>query len=237
MIEKDEIEIDLQELFFELIKRLWVIILAVVVCAASTFGYTYLFVEPQYQSDAMIFVNGASSSFGDIEFTISAADVSSGEDLISTYITILRTRDTLNEVIDYLGADYTVTQLNSMISMSAVTDTSIVQIVVTCEDPYEAEEVATAITKILPEKISEIIDGTSVRIVDTAIVNTYPVSPNYSKNVLMGALFGAVASAVIIVIMKLLDNKVTSAEYVKTSYKDIPMLATIPVISTVNKNK
>lgn len=232
-MQKDEIEIDLQEVFVYLLYRCWVMIIAMVICAGAAFGYTKEFVTPMYQSDAMVYVNG-SMSYGDM--TISVTDVGGGNDLIETYTTILKTRVTLQEIIDYTGCGYSQGQLSGMISASAVGETDIMKIVVTNEDPVMAETIASAVTKILPEKIAEIIDGTSVRVVDTAVVPSYPYTPSYTKNTMMGALVGLFLSGAFLVLRVLLEKKITSVDYLKDTYADLPLLAVIPVIET-GKNK
>lgn len=226
-MEKDEIEIDLQEVFAYLLYRSWIMIIAMVVCAAGAFVYTKEFVEPMYQSDAMLYVN-ATTEIGDISFSV--ADVGIGSDLIETYTVILQTRDTLQDIIDYTGCGYLQTELSDMISASAVGGTDVMQIVVVNEDPVMAESIASAITKILPEKIAEIIDGTSVHIVDTAVIPSYPYTPSFTKNILIGALLGLFISGAVLVLKVLLEKKITSVEYLKETYSNMPLLAVIPTI-------
>lgn len=232
-MEREKLEIDLQEIFMYLLYRCWVMILAMVIFGGIAFGYTYQFVTPMYQSDAKLYVN-ATASIGSV--SISATDVGAGSDLIETYTVILQTRDTLQEIIDYTECGYSQGQLSSMISASAVGSTDIMNIVVTNEDPIMAEKIASSIAKILPDKISEIIDGTSVRVVDTAIVPSYPVSPNYTNNVAKGAMLGLALSGLILVLRLLLETKITSMDYLKDTYGDIPLLAVIPIVE-VKKEK
>ncbi|MFI3206770.1 MAG: Wzz/FepE/Etk N-terminal domain-containing protein [Clostridia bacterium] len=233
--EVDIIEIDLQEIFMQLVYKAWIIILSVIICGAISFTYTKVTVDPLYSSDAMLFVN-ATSSISGIDIKVGVSDVSSGSSLISTYKVILNTRQTLSEIIDYVGLDYSTSQLASMISINSVDSTSVFQVSVSNTDPNLAEEIATAIVEILPNKISSIIDGTSVRIVDTAIVPSYPYSPNYQQSALTGAFVGFMLSACCIVLLKLLDKRITAVDYVKNKYEDIPVLGVIPCVSPNKKN-
>ena len=52
--------------------------------------------------------------------------------------------------------------------------TEVFQVVVTSEDPKEAEEIANAIAYILPNRIKSIIDGTSAKVVESAHKHTIP---------------------------------------------------------------
>lgn len=226
-MEKENLEIDLQDIFMYLLYRCWVIILAMIVFGGAAFGYTSSLVTPMYQSDAMLYVN-ASTSIGDM--SISVSDVGSGSDLIDTYIVILNTRTTLQAISDEIDNAYTRTELSGMISAAAVGTTDVLQVKVTNSDPEMAEQIASAVAVVLPEQISEIIDGTSVKIVDTAIVSSSPISPDYTYNTLVGAAIGAFISAAILVLRRLLETKITSVDYLKEVYEDIPLLAVIPVI-------
>ncbi|WP_243085176.1 Wzz/FepE/Etk N-terminal domain-containing protein [Lachnospira eligens] len=50
----DEIEINLGEIFALLLHKVWIIILAAVVCGAVGFLYSYFLITPQYQSTTKV---------------------------------------------------------------------------------------------------------------------------------------------------------------------------------------
>lgn len=235
-LDKDIIEIDLKDIFMRLLKKAWLIAIVAITCAFAAFFYTQNFVTPMYSSDVLLFVNGSSTTIAGIEVNVLSSDVTSGSSLIDTYMTILKTRDTLTEIKDYVNCDYSITQLDSMISVSSVSGTAIFKVAVSASDPEMAEAIATAVTKILPNKIADIIDGSSVRVVDSAVVPTASYSPNYSKNAMMGGFAGAVAMVVIIVLLAILDTKVTSVDYIKNKYPDIPVLGIIPYVGVSKKS-
>lgn len=226
-MERDKLEIDLKDIFTYILYRCWIVIIAMAVCGAAAFGYTANCVTPMYQSDVLLYVN-ASTSVGDL--TISASDVGSGNSLISTYVVILNTRTTLNAISDEINNEYSRNELSGMISASAVGATDVLQIRVTNADPEMAAEIATAVAKVLPEQISEIINGTSVKVVDTAVVTTSAVSPNYNSNMGTGIAVGALISVMLLALRRLLETKITSVDHLKDQYDDIPLLAVIPVI-------
>ena len=51
----DEIEINLGEIFALLLHKVWIIILAAVVCGAVGFLYSYFLITPQYQSTTKVY--------------------------------------------------------------------------------------------------------------------------------------------------------------------------------------
>ena len=142
--QNDEIEIDLSRLIAALLDKSVLIGIVAVVCAVLTFLGTYFFVTPLYQSKAKFYVNNSSlSSLGEAALSsISSADISASRGLVKTYIVILNTRETINDVIDYAGVDRTYGQVKGMITAEAVNGTEVFEVVVTSPDPDEAEKLA-----------------------------------------------------------------------------------------------
>ena len=232
--QKDENEIDLQRLIGALVNKAWLIGIVAVVCAVVTFVVTLFFVTPQYQSAAMFYVNNNSLSLGDASLSITASDISASRGLVDSYIVILKTRETLNDVIDYAGVDRTYNELKGMISAASVDSTEIFNVVVTSPDPQEAEKIASAIAYVLPKRISSIIEGTSAKVVDSAVVASRPSSPSYTKNTMTGFLVGLVVMAILVVLLEVMDITVRTEEDIAQSCKH-PVLAAVPDMEAHSK--
>jgi capsular polysaccharide biosynthesis protein len=67
-----------------------------------------------------------------------------------------------------------------------------------------------------------------VRVVDRAIENPNPVGPNHEKYLMLGFAFGALISAMIIVVADIFDKSISSEEYLRQAYSNVPLLAVIP---------
>ena len=227
--QNDEIEIDLSRLITALLDKSVLIGIVAVVCAVVTFLSTYFFVTPLYQSKAKFYVNNSSlSSLSDAALSsISSADISASRGLVKTYIVILNTRETMNDVIDYAGVDRTYSQIKGMVTAESVNGTEVFEVVVTSPDPNEAEKIANAIAYILPNRIKDIIDGTSAKVVEAAVVAAKPSSPSYSKNAIIGFLAGFVLMAAIVVIRELMDITIRTEEDIAQCSKH-PVLAAVP---------
>lgn len=133
------------------------------------FSYARFIITPMYTASALMYVNNNSLSVGSTKVSLSYSDLTAAKSLVDTYVVILNARTTLNEVIRTSGVDYTYKEMRDMVSAGAVNSTEVVQIDVTMPDPQEAERVANTITKVLPGRIADIIDGSSARVVDTAV--------------------------------------------------------------------
>lgn len=211
----------------ELVRKAWIIILCAVIFASAAFAWTYYMVKPTYEANVKMYVNNASISVGSVGVSISSSDITAAQKLVNTYIEILKTRNTLNDVIREADLDMTYTELASRVSASSVNSTEVFKVVVWDYDPYRAETIANTIARILPDKIASIVEGSSVKIVDTAVVPTHRSSPNYSKNTMVGFILGAVTAVALILLKKFSDPYIKSEEYLSQTY-GLPLLAVLP---------
>ena len=134
---------------------------------------------------------------------------------------------TLEQVIEQENLSYDYETLSDMIEPGAVNSTEVFEIQVTSADPEEAERIANCIAELLPGRISEIVEGSSVKIVDYAIVPSQKSSPSISRYTLLGLLLGAVVSCGVIVLMELFDEQSRDEDYVRQTF-DLPLLAAVP---------
>ena len=227
-LEQNEgMEIDLKRLLDAILKKIWLIGIVAVLAAVIAFVGTLLFITPQYQSSAMFYVNNSDISVGNTTLSLTASDISASRGLVDTYIVILNTRETLLDVIDYAGVDVTYSQIKTMVQAEAVDDTEVFRVTITSPDPAEAEKLADAVAYILPKRISTIIEGTSAKVVDAAVIASSPSSPSYTKNAMLGFLIGLVLSAGLVVLQTLFDITIRAEEDIAQSCK-APVLAAVP---------
>lgn len=224
--------IDLLELAKALWKNILAIALVAVIFGSAAFGYTAFLVEPCYQATASLYVNNSSFSLGATNFSISAAELNASNSLVSVYIYILNSRTTMEDVIKEADLSYSPEQLSQMVSAKGINATGAFEVTVTSKNPSEAELIANTIAKLLPDRIAEIVDGSSVRIVDYAIIPSHRSGPSMVKNTAMGILAGGFLAAAVVVVRFLMDDEsklmIKSADELREMYPDIPVLAMIP---------
>ena len=115
----DEIEIDLLQLFWVMKRRLWIMILAVVVGAAAAMLYTTTLVEPVYTSSTMIYILNKTNNI------TSLSDLQLGTQLTKDYKVLVTSRPVLEQVTENLGLNLGYQQLNGKITVNNPTDTRI----------------------------------------------------------------------------------------------------------------
>lgn len=227
-IENGEVTIDLREVIGVLWRRAWLIAAAAIVGAVVALLITYFLVEPKYEASTLMYVNNSDINLGATSFKISNADLTAAQNLVDTYVVILKSRTVLNEVIEVGELEYSYEELKEMITAASVNSTEVFEIVVTTNSPTESEHIANTIAEVLPDKISDIVAGADVRIVDYAVVPAHRSSPSYTRNVAIGFLLGFVLCAAIIVIAYMMDENIYSEDYLTQNYGDIPLLSVIP---------
>ena len=228
-----DMEIDSQRVIGAILNRFWLLIVIPVLGAVTAFLITFFLITPKYESSAMFYVNNNSLSISDVG--ISSSDLTASQKLVDSYIVILKTRECLNEVIDYAGVNLGYEDLEDMVEAEAVNATEIFQVTVTSTSPLEAEKIASAIAYILPKQISNIIEGTSAKIVDTAIVANEPSSPSYVNNTILGFLVALVLCVTVIALREIFDVTIRAEEDI-TQRCPHPILAAVPDMVESSKN-
>ncbi len=224
---KEYYVVDIKHIFKSVWHRAWVIVISGLLVAAIAFSIAAFAITPQYSSSVMLYVNNSSLSIGGTSFSISSSEITAAQSLVKTYTEILKNRTTLERVIDRSGGDYTYLELYEMIKAAPSNETEIMKVTVTTSDPYEASKIANCIAEILPVRISEIIDGATMEVVDSAVPMTNKVSPSVTKYTAVGLILGVVISGIVLVILAVLDDTIHDEDYVLQTY-EYPILAKVP---------
>lgn len=235
----EEESIDLMRLARVLWKNVLLIALAAVLAGSAAFFYTAFRVTPWYQATTSMYVNNSTFSLGSSSFSVSTAELSASNSLVSVYLYILNSRTTLEEVIQEAGLSYSPEKLSSMISSKGVNGTAAIEITVTSTDPAETELIANTIAKVLPVRITDIVEGSSAQIVDFAIIPSRRSGPNVLQKTMMGIMAGAVLGAAVVIMFTLLNDRsgemIKSTDDLRAMYQDLMVLAMIPDMRVSDK--
>ncbi len=233
--EKEYFAIDIVHILKTIWYHIWVVALVGILGAGLGFSYAAFLITPTYSSSIMLYVNNSSFSLNDVGFSISSSDLLASQGLVKTYNVLLKNRTTLERVIEEADVSYTWGELNGMVEASSVGETEVMRVTVTSTNPYEARDIANSIAVVLPQRVAEIVEGTSMEVVDSAVVNPHKVAPSITKYTLIGLLLGMILSMGILTIRALLDNTIHDEEYIVQNYQ-YPILAKIPdLLNSGNK--
>jgi len=220
--------ITLRELYFMMVYN-WVYILGIVLLAV-TLGvvYTWVFATPKYEATTSVIVQIDTSGGQQTDYNA----VLTLQRLIKTYQEFIKSDRVLDAVIFELGLELSPNQINQNLSIVSVTDSLVLQVKYTDDDPIEAAVIVNTIA----EKLIDAVDGGNfpqlkdkLAILDVAKVPLRPASPNKPLNVVISFLIGGVLGVGFVFVKEMLDNTFKSKKELEAVLK-LPVIGSIPDI-------
>ena len=221
--EDDEIEIDLKELFFELLSNWGMIMLSTILVGVIAFCISKFIMVPQYNSTAQLYVFTKSTSITQL------ADLQTSANLTNDYKVVITGRPVLDKVMDNLGIEgESYASLKERVAINNPANSRIIEITVTDPSPERAKEIADEIADVGAAFISQKMDQDPPSVIQYGYVSNNAVSPNTIMNTVLGAAIGAFLAMVIIIISYLLNDTVMTAEDIERKL-DMHVLGTLPL--------
>lgn len=224
--DSEEREIDLSGLFRAIAARWWAVLLTMILGASAALGITSKFITPQYRSSAMLYIlprNAEETSMSELQV---------GTELVADCVEIAKSNMVLDAAVQRLAEEYgkvfSRQEIASMISVSNHTDTRILNITATNENPYIACAAANAVSEETSAQVAAIMQTTPPAVVEAAEIPAAPISPNLKRNILMGAALGLVAALAVLAVRYIRDDSIRTPEDVK-KYLGLNVLAVIPM--------
>ena len=228
----EALEIDFKKVAKTLLRRAWVIAICAILVGAIAFAYTSYFVAPMYTATVTMYVNNNSGHTGT---AVQSSNLAVALQLVKTYVNIIQSDTVLQKVADEAGLVLTPGQIRKMMTASSVDETEMFSVQITCNNPELAAKIANTIADVAPAEISGIIEGSTAKVIDHAVVPTTPSSPNTRTALIVGVLIGFVLSAGAIVLQVVLDVRVKDEDDL-VSICDIPVLGRIPDMTLLAQN-
>ncbi len=214
---------DVKSIVFLLLHNLWLIIIMAILCGSMALAYVKLFVTPVYSSSITLYV----SNNQNITTTISNADITTSQKLVSTYRVIMISDKVLSAVIKDSDLDMTTDMLRTKLNVIQEGETEIMRVIATTEDPLLSARIANSIAKVAPEEILRVSKAGFVEIIDEASPATSPDSNASKRRTMIGGIIGAVLAIVIIFVKEMFDTTLKTKEELQ-QLLDVPVLGEIP---------
>lgn len=228
-------QLNFQEIFYALLRKIWLIVLCAAILGTGAYIFTHNFITPMYQAKVTIYVNNSSSNTEDLINTITSADLSTSQKLVTTYVTILKSDTVLEKVAQEVGGNLSIGGIRGMMTAAAVDKTEVFEVKISNADPALAATIANTIASVAPGEIANIVEGSSTKIIDYAKVPSAPYTPNKLNNTIIGAAAGALLAIFFILAQVVLDVRVKSEEDL-SMLSPAPVLGMIPDFEFGNKN-
>lgn len=204
------------------------IALIILLSLVMSYFYSYYYKKPQYNSSVTVLLTGDEAQ-GKKQVTQTDLNLNSG--LISTYGSIAKSANVLSKVIENLGLDISVRNLQKNLTVAEIKNTQFLKITVENQNPETAMKIANEISTVFVEQIKTIYNIQNINIIDTAEISNTPCNINHIKDMAIALMAGIFTSGVLILILYILDDTIKSE-------KDIPVNLKLETIGTIpNTNK
>ena len=232
-MKKKNQEINLKDLLSIIIPKLWIAVIAALVCGGVMAAYSIFVKDDTYSSETKIMITKIGLN--------SQSDFQLSESLVKTYGYIIQGDDFCKEIrYDIASNDeyseyewsetLTANRIKSYISFKQLDGTNMFQIVVTTHDRILSYAIAASISKNISSYMSELNDKESIMktiVWEEPELPLAPNSKNTTKNTALGIIVGAVIAVVIIFISHLLDVVVRDSKKLEDTFS-LPVLGVIP---------
>ena len=230
-----EVEINIIPLLKEVLRKVWLIVLVGLVVGGAVFVGTKILIKPTYRSGFTAYVNNRQTSKENTDF-LTSSDLSASKQLVLTYQKILTSNTILTASAKAMDLDVSYASLKSRVSTEVKDETEIISVYVEDKDPQLAYDYAQAISKTAPQYMAQIVEGSSMKIIDYPEYSDRRFQPSYTRFGLIGFLIGVLVVIVLVVIRYFMDDTVKSENDIETRF-NIPILGVIPDISKASKNR
>ena len=151
-----------------------------------------------------------------------------GTALTSDYIKVFQMWEVHEQVISNLNLPYNYTYMRQHLTVSNDSNTRMLDITFRSPSPEEAASVANEYAKMGSQFIADTMSTDKPNIMSVALVPSVPVSPNKTRNILLGFVLGSVLACGLVTVQFLMDDKYKTAEDIRR-YTGLATLAVIPV--------
>lgn len=231
--------VTIQRIVGVLLHRIKFIILATVVMGLLFFMYSRFVIAPMYSTSTMIYVQNYSSSqresANDKNSTtkkaeddtakkttneenqkIYPADISASANLAEICVTLFKNSDEMTALYD-----------GCTVNVDVADGTFFITITVDGTDAQKCANVANQLAEKAAEVYNSKFSYGQIGTLRQAKVPAAPYAPSNTKNMLIGAAIGLIASCLISILIELIDTTIKSEDDIQDIY-GIPIFAEIP---------
>lgn len=187
-----------------LIKKIWILIISTFIFGAASYGGSRMFIKPQYLSSVTFYINNVESL--EKAGSLTTSDLSVSIMLVQAYSTVIKSEVVLNDIIKLSGTDLEDTELEEMLVMAPVANTGVLVVSVVHENPKTALLLAQSVAEVVPKRMTSIIKGSYVTILNTPKLPEKRYAPSYAKLAVLGAIGGDFMTAVAIILFYIMKE-------------------------------
>ena len=209
------------------LKNHWILITALtLVFAVLGFLYSKFLVTPMYESSVNMIVQTNATTAADQ--SVSNEYVNSAKNLAKTYSEILNGSKVQNHVIDDLALDMTSWELGKLAVAAPLTDSQVVRVTVTTENPDLSKQIADAYLRLGPDDLNELVEAGKCNPVSGVEAKAEAIQPGMTRTVELMGIIGFALSFAYALLRELKKNYIVDMDDVK-ELLGLPVIGVIPV--------
>ena len=225
------LEINILPLLLFLLKKLWIIVVVGIVTAALSFTAVKVFVHPTYRCGFTAYVNNKHAAASNNTEFLTSSDVNAAKELVKTYSAILKSNTILASADEAMHLHYSVEKLKRMVRTQIQDETEIIQVFVVAKSPEESYRIASAIAGVAPEIMSDIVEGSSMKIVEYPQPPAGIYKPSYKKYTIIGFAAGVLLTIIVLVVIYLRNDTISDESEVESRF-NVPVLGVLPDVNS-----
>ncbi|RED65811.1 YveK family protein [Cohnella lupini] len=234
------VELDLKDYIRILRKRIWMILVIVIVCSSITAIVSMVWLQPIYQASTKLIVNKTDEALNASQLDINAVNLNIR--LIDTYKEIIKTPAIMDKVVqEYPDLGLTSEQLTSQVKISSVNNTQVMTVSVQNSSFRKATEIVNAISVVFIRQIPTIMKVDNVSFLAPANPDKTPlqVKPQPVLNTAIAFIVSLMLAIGVALLIEYMDDTIRTEQDVD-QYLGLPLIGLIPVQKeedTKEKNK
>ncbi len=229
---KESQEIDLNRTISALLHKLWLIVAVTLVFGILGYVYSATAVAPKYRASFTAYVNNRLTPEG--ENKTSTSDLSASVGLTHVYKKIVESRTVQEAAVALCGQ----IDVRKIVGVTAqVSDSApVLTVYAVATDPLLAKQLADALSQVAPEHVAQVVEGSSMKVIDEPVLPSAPYSPNKVLYGTYSALLGLLLSVALVIVTELSRDYVQGSEDLENRY-GIPVIGKIPDMLQTDKNE
>lgn len=230
-------ELDLKDLFELLLSKIYYIIAIMMIFIGIGSIYTFAFTKPMYSSYTTLVLTVSDTNTGSLQSnSITTNDITLNSKLVSTYSALIESKNVLRQVISNLEIDMNENSLKKNIHVTSVSDTELIKITVTNENPENSAKIANEIANVFSKEVTKLYNINNIHVVDEAEISNSPSNINHIKDIVIFAFIGIVVAIGYVLLINMIDTTIKSTDDIEKGL-GLPVIATLPLMNNSKKNK
>ena len=209
-------------------RRMWTIVLVVVVLTASTLGFS-LYQEPTYEASVKLLVGQQSPGGPNL-----GGDIGGLQDATLTVAELVPSMPVAQGVVEQLNQpELSAGEVLANMSVEPDPGTMFINVSYEDSDPKRAQLIANTIGQVLSERVSEVslgANGITATVWAPATLPQAPVSPDPVRNGVLALVLGSLLGVVLALLLEHIDDSWDSPEEAE-EVSGVPNLGVIPRFS------